>query len=81
MFLQHSRTLRVTYSLAPPAGGWTPANNGTYDVYLQANQVSDLAGNHAPYGKMSKSFVIDIKAATAQARVQAGSQPAKLVKN
>lgn len=81
MLLQHSRALQVTYRLTPPAGGWTSANNGTYDVYLQANQVSDLAGNHAPSGKMSKSFVININSAAAQARVQGSGQPAKMGKN
>jgi len=65
-----SRTLSVMYYLTPPAGGWTSANNGSYDVYLQANQVCDLAGNYAAAGKLTKSFIIHINPATAQASDQ-----------
>jgi hypothetical protein len=67
---KNSRTLVVMYDLAAPAGGWTSAKSGKYTVYLQANQISDLAGNYALPGKLAKSFVIHIDPATAQARVQ-----------
>lgn len=35
----------VTYSIAPPGGGWAAANQGTYSVVLQNNQVRDGGGN------------------------------------
>jgi len=56
----NSRTLAVMYYLTPPEGGWTSANNGTYNVYLQPNQICDLTGNYALPGKLSKSFRLTI---------------------
>jgi hypothetical protein len=58
--IPNGRTLVVMYYLTPPKDGWTSANDGTYDVYLQANQVCNLAGNYAAAGKMSKSFRLTI---------------------
>lgn len=53
--------LVVTYTLAAPGGAWTAAANGSYTVALNADQVTDLAGN--PAGGTSGSFVVDISAA------------------
>jgi hypothetical protein len=52
----NGRTLEVMYYLTPPKGGWTSANNGKYSVYLQANQIGDLAGNYASSGAISGGF-------------------------
>ncbi|MEL6553957.1 MAG: DUF4347 domain-containing protein [Cyanobacteria bacterium J06621_11] len=35
----------VTYTVAAPGGDWGTADNGTYDVTLQAGEVSDTLGN------------------------------------
>jgi hypothetical protein len=61
MLVKDSRTVVVTYTLSPPVGGWTPACNGNYTVYLQPNQVADEAGNYALPGKMSAGFNITVK--------------------
>jgi len=37
----------VTYTVAAPHGTWSSADNGSYTIALNANQVSDLAGNFA----------------------------------
>jgi Beta xylosidase C-terminal Concanavalin A-like domain len=40
------RTSRTaTYRITPPGGTWDTADNGSYTVALQANQVSDTSGN------------------------------------
>lgn len=41
-------TRTVTYRIQPPGGGWDNADNGSYRIALQANQVSDSSGNFAP---------------------------------
>lgn len=35
----------ATYTLAAPGGVWTSANNGTYEVYLAAGEVTDTSNN------------------------------------
>lgn len=37
----------ATYSITPPGGSWTSADNGNYSVNLHAGQVRDTAGNTA----------------------------------
>jgi len=37
----------VTYRITAPGGAWDSADNGSYSVALQANQVSDTSGNFA----------------------------------
>jgi len=35
----------ATYSIRPPSGSvWLPADNGTYSVFIQSNQVADVEG-------------------------------------
>lgn len=34
----------ATYTIAPPGGGWDINDSGTYLFWVQANQVSDIAG-------------------------------------
>jgi subtilase family serine protease len=52
-----SRT--ATYQFTPPGGSWDAADNGTYNVVLQANQVSDTAGNFAATATVG-SFTVNI---------------------
>src|SRR5207248_5223419 len=40
-------SLSASYVVDPPAGGWSPAANGTYTVTLLSNQVEDTSGNFA----------------------------------
>jgi glucose/arabinose dehydrogenase len=35
----------ATYQVNAPGGTWDPSDNGTYNIALQANQISDLNGN------------------------------------
>ncbi|MFL5331189.1 MAG: beta strand repeat-containing protein [Gemmataceae bacterium] len=35
----------ATYTFSPPGGTWDTADNGTYSVVVQANQVADVATN------------------------------------
>ena len=60
--------ITATYLLAPPAGGWTAASNGSYSVVLQASQVSDTAGNVAATATIgSFTVALDTTAPTATA--------------
>ena len=60
--------ITATYLLAPPAGGWTAAGNGSYSVVLQAGQISDTAGNVAATATVgSFSVALDTTAPTATA--------------
>ena len=42
----------ATYRISAPGGTWDSADNGTYSVALQANQVRDTAGNFAAGGTL-----------------------------
>lgn len=48
----------ATYTVAAPGGSWGSSANGSYIVSLQANQVSDTAGNFA--NGLSGSFAVNI---------------------
>ena len=54
--------LVAIYTIAAPHGTWSSADNGSYVVALNANQVSDTSGNFA--GGASGSFSIDIPPAS-----------------
>jgi uncharacterized delta-60 repeat protein len=56
----------ATYQLAPPAGGWTSAWNGTYIVSVLPSRVSDIAGNFVASGAIGR-FAIAITPPTALA--------------
>ncbi len=57
----NSATITATYSVMPPAGGWTMAANGTYSVALAANSVSDTSNNFASSATLG-NFQIMIQA-------------------
>ncbi len=52
----------VTFSVPAPGGSWNGADNGTYEIRLAANQVSDLAGNRHPGGVIG-TFTVGIQTA------------------
>ena len=54
----------ATYEITPPDGTWNPAANGTYTVFVRANQVSDVAGNFVAGGPLG-TFDVDIWDTTA----------------
>ena len=48
-----------TYSIVPPGGNWDSADNGTYEVVMQANQVFDLINNPVEPGTIG-SFTVNV---------------------
>lgn len=49
----------VTYSIAPPTGGWSFTNQGVYTVVLQGNQVRDANGNFMA-GRIIGTFEVNV---------------------
>ncbi|PYI46865.1 MAG: hypothetical protein DMF11_07675 [Verrucomicrobia bacterium] len=49
----------ATYSIVPPGGSWNFADNGTYNVVMQANQVFDGIGNPVAAGNIG-SFTVAV---------------------
>jgi photosystem II stability/assembly factor-like uncharacterized protein len=46
------KTATVIYTISAPGGHWDIGDNGTYTILMQANQVSDLAGNFVAAGTL-----------------------------
>jgi hypothetical protein len=46
------------YSIVPPGGSWDSADNGTYTVVMQPNQVTDGLGNPVAAGNISSFSVM-----------------------
>jgi hypothetical protein len=51
----------ATYRISAPGGSWSNADNGTYTLALQANQVRDGVGNLAAAGTLG-TFSVNISA-------------------
>jgi predicted outer membrane repeat protein len=49
----------VNYSVAGPGGSWDPSDAGLYQVYVEANQVSDTSGNFIPFSQLG-AFAVSI---------------------
>jgi CSLREA domain-containing protein len=49
----------ATYSIAPPGGGWDTADNGPYNLVMQASQVADNLGNFVAAGTLG-TFTVNI---------------------
>jgi hypothetical protein len=49
----------VTYSIIPPGGSWDSADNGTYTVVMQQDQVFDGLGNSVKAGPIG-SFTVNV---------------------
>ena len=62
-FLSHSMnsdgSVLATYSVPAPGGAWDASDNGTYRVFLNAAQVTDLGGLNAS-GGLVESFEVSI---------------------
>jgi probable HAF family extracellular repeat protein len=43
-----SQTINAGYTIAGPGGTWGPEDNGTYEIHVAANRVTDIAGNVMP---------------------------------
>jgi hypothetical protein len=62
--LTTSGTTRIaTYRVPAPGASWDAADNGTYTVSLNANQVSDTSGNFAAAGVLG-TFQVNVPAPT-----------------
>jgi hypothetical protein len=55
---------KATYRITPPGAAWTAADNGTYAVVIQANQVTDTSGNALPAGELGR-FQVSVPGAAA----------------
>jgi hypothetical protein len=51
----------ATYSITPPGGTWSLADNGVYAIVMQANQVMDLDGNSVAAGNIG-AFQVSLTA-------------------
>lgn len=49
----------ATYQITAPGGSWDPADNGTYTVSVQGNQVSDTSNNYLQSGTLG-TFTVNI---------------------
>jgi hypothetical protein len=52
-------SINATYSIIPPGGSWDAADNGTYTVVMQANQVFDSIANPVHPGNIG-SFQVTV---------------------
>lgn len=57
-----SQVVNVSFNVPAPGGTWDPGDNGTYEVRVAANQVSDLAGNRHPGGVIA-TFSVGLQTA------------------
>jgi len=62
----------ASYRLTPPGGAWDPADNGTYAVDLESNQVADTSGNFVPAVRLGQ-FSTVLMARVTGVRVNDGS--------
>jgi hypothetical protein len=47
-----AQSFTITYSITPPGGSWTSADNGTYTVNLGGSPVNDSDGDTVPSGTL-----------------------------
>lgn len=62
----------ATYRITAPGGSWDTADNGTYTLALQANQVNDTSNNFATANTLG-TFLVDIDTTAPTATAIAGS--------
>lgn len=55
----NARLETAAYRLVPPGGSWDTADDGSYTISLEPNQVSDAAGNDAAGGELG-GFLVQI---------------------
>jgi hypothetical protein len=68
----------ATYQFSPPGGSWDAADNGNYSVVLQANQVSDTAGNFA-IGAIIGTFNVALAPSVVSTQINDGSAQRSVV--
>lgn len=59
-------TLVARYTVTAPGGSWDAADNGTYTVNMQANQVSDTSNNYVAAGVLG-TFQVSISSSAGDA--------------
>ncbi|HWE03189.1 MAG TPA: hypothetical protein VG326_12335 [Tepidisphaeraceae bacterium] len=58
----NAAALNATYTIDAPGGAWQQADNGTYRIMLNADQVADAAGNTA--AASTATFTVDVTTAS-----------------
>jgi hypothetical protein len=58
---ENGASRKVTYRFVPPGGAWNAADNGTYTISIQPNQVTDRSGHPVPAGAVG-TFTVDAPA-------------------
>ena len=71
-----SREVTAVYGLAPPQGAWDAADNGTYTVSINGDQVRDAAGNFVAAGTVATFEVRIAPPATVDPDYGGGNTPA-----
>jgi hypothetical protein len=61
--LGNGSPVRVVYSIVPPGGSWDSADNGTYSVVMQPQQVFDMLGNAVAPGTL-RTFTVNVTGGT-----------------
>jgi len=51
--------ITATYRITPPGGSWNAADNETYTISMQSNQVSDTSDNYVTSGSKG-TFVVNV---------------------
>jgi hypothetical protein len=52
-----SQTVTVTYTITPPGGSWSSADNGTYAISLGGSPITDADGDTVPTGPLGDFLV------------------------
>ena len=69
----------VTYTFDAPGGNWAPGDTGTYNVFLENNQVSDTS-NNAATGVQLGSFEVNVLAAPMEVENFSGAMQGVIVR-
>lgn len=70
----YARSIEVVYEVAK-AGGFTAADNGTYNITGRVNQVADVAGNYIPGGQLIGSVNVAIPLPVVDAFLASTARP------
>ena len=54
----NAQAITVTYQITPPGGSWTSADNGTYNISLGGQSITDSGGQTIPTGTLG-SFDVE----------------------
>ena len=70
----------ATYQVAAPSGTWATADNGNYDLTVQAGQVADTSGNYMPTTAVGALFTVYIPPADTTPPSVSGYSAANVLK-